>query len=564
LNWILGLGGSDHDFSATLACDNDIRVAIEQERLSRRKHGISHWYEDPVQRSIDYCLSAEDISMSEMSAIVSSDLLPARVKHNLRDQNLKIFPHHLCHAASAYLMLPAGKRAGIVVYDGFGSIQTPDTHNQARIFRETFSFFLFNPDGYECIGQTFGLAFVEHDDFPTGVTNSIGMLYELVTSILGFDLTDSGKTMGLAAYGSPIYLDALEEFVSYGDTVANCFNCALDQSSMVARIEKILREGNYTFTTKSNIAASLQAIVNRTLLHCAGFFTNYNIDYLCIAGGCGLNTVANSHLIEHSVLNVPVFIPPYCDDAGIAFGALWLDCFNRYDAAPQLTFRGNPSLSSLARPGRRYTRDECRLATQEFYPRLVEDLTVSSAQDVAELISEGQIIGILNGRSEIGPRALGGRSILADPRSIEIRERLNRFIKKREPFRPLGPMILQSDYDKYFHDSRCADPFMLKVARARERCLREAPAVVHVDRTARVQVVPDDGDAFLVELLCAFRKKTGCPILLNTSFNRQGEPIVESPADAIDAFLGMKLDGLYLQDQLYRSADAIRPNSSNI
>jgi carbamoyltransferase len=186
---------------------------------------------------------------------------------------------------------------------------------------------------------------------------------------------------------------------------------------------------------------------------------------------------------------------------------------------------------------------------------LANDSSVGSARDVARILACGEIVGVLNGGSEIGPRALGGRSILADPLSAMTRERINRIIKGREPFRPLAPMVLQSQYDDYFYDARNADPFMLKVSRVRERCLREAPAVVHVDGTARVQVVPDGGDPFLTELLSSFREETGRGVLLNTSFNRRGEPIVESPVDAVDAFLGMGLDALYLNGDFYRRVE---------
>src|SRR5688572_4478815 len=193
------------------------------------------------------------------------------------------------------------------------------------------------------------------------------------------------------------------------------------------------------------------------------------------------------------------------------------------------------------------------------YPQLVQDASVQCGSDLARVLAQGAIVGVLNGPSEIGPRALGGRSIFADPRDAMTRERLNRRIKHREPFRPLAPMVLRSRYSDYFLDDRCADPFMLKVARARERCNRDAPAVVHVDGTARVQVVPDDGDAFLVELLRAFEASTGVGVVINTSFNRRGEPIVESPADAVDAFLGMELDGLYMDGAFYRRSEPFSP-----
>jgi carbamoyltransferase len=541
-------------------CDCDIRIAIEQERLSRRKHGISFWYENPLQRAIDYCLTAEGVSITDVQMIVSSDLVPTRVRHDFRHRVLREFPHHLCHAASSYMMLPVGSKAGVLVYDGFGSIRGPVEGDPLRNRRETFSFFLFGPEGYQCIGHTDGLGYVEGDEFPIGVTNSIGMLYELVTALLGYDIMDSGKTMGLSSHGFPRYLNILEKFVIYGENISDCFRCVTDDPALARTIEEILFAGRGSFAVKADLAASLQALMNKTLVHCEGFFCSYDIDYLCLSGGCALNTVANSFLVEHSRLNVPIIIPPHCDDAGLAFGALWLEQFSRLGSIPKLTFRSLDANPAISRPGRHYTREECRAAVQEFYPRLVLDVTVSSAHDLARIIAKGAIVGVLNGRSEIGPRSLGGRSIIADPRSAMIRERINRLIKGREPFRPLAPVVLHSLYNEYFFDSRCADPFMLKVARVRERCLREAPAVVHIDGTARVQVATDDGDPFLIELLSAFRKETGTGILLNTSFNRRGEPIVESPLDAIDAFLGMGLDGLYLDGEFYRPVGDMNPN----
>ena len=193
-------------------------------------------------------------------------------------------------------------------------------------------------------------------------------------------------------------------------------------------------------------------------------------------------------------------------------------------------------------------------AIQQFYPRLSLDPSVCKTQDLARLLADGEVIGVFNGPSEIGPRALGGRSILADPMKVSVRERINRLVKKREPYRPLAPIVLEQKYDEYFHDRRHADPYMLKIARVRERCRREAPAVVHVDGTARVQIVGEDGDPFLVDLLNDFEAITGRGVLLNTSFNRRGEPIVESPLDAVDAFVGMQLDGLYFDGEFYRLA----------
>lgn len=553
--WILGLGGSDHDFSAALMCDGDIRVAIEQERLSRRKYGKTLWFESPVQKAIDYCLAAEGISMGDVSAIVSGDTLPARVRHDLRSNDLHLYPHHLCHAASAYMMLPRGAKAGVLVYDGFGSVCGP-AEDELHCKRETFSFFVFHPEGHECVGRNLGTASVEGDDFPVVVTDSMGLLYELVTAVLGYDPMDAGKTMGLSSYGRPRHTGLLKSFIRYGEDPSEFFRCSLQDPEVAERLGRLLTRGPNAFAAKADLAASIQAIMDETALRSLRFFQNRGIGHLCISGGCALNTVTNSFLVEKSPLDVPISIAPYCGDAGLGFGALWLHEFEHSGRSPELSFRGMPLAPGLSRPGRIYSADERTAAVQQFYPRLSQDPSVRGTRDLAQALANGELIGVFNGRSEIGPRALGGRSIVADPAKVSVRERINRIVKRREPYRPLAPIVLEHRYDDYFHDRRHADPYMLKVARAREKCLREAPAVVHVDGTARVQVVGEGGDPFLSGLLHDFEALTGRSVLLNTSFNRRGEPIVESPLDAVDAFVGMRLDGLYLDGEFYRLASS--------
>lgn len=554
--WIMALGGSSHDFSCTVMRDSDILVAIEEERLSRRKHGICNFYENPVQYSMRYCLDYSGITLDDIDVIVSSDLLPARVRFELRGRRLRLFPHHLCHAVSAYMLAPAGASAAILVYDGMGSVvEHSSAHGDtfARNTRETFSFYYATSSGeITCLGRTTGQGLCEFDEFPISLNNSIGMLYEFITALIGFHHMDAGKTMGLAAHGAPRYLPVLKRFTRLSTNPNDCFTCELDDPAFRSEIQAILDAGGNSFAVKADLAASVQELVNQTLLTCVAAFRGRSYDYLCLAGGCALNTVATSHLIDHWPHYVPIIVPPHVSDAGLGLGALYLWQAQQVRAQPALTFRGGPLRPALARPGRPYAMEECIDAARRFYPRLVPDASVSTAADLARCIAAGEIIAVANGPAEIGPRALGGRSIFADPRSARTRETLNRRIKGREPFRPLAPMVLSSAYETYFCDRRHADPYMLKVSRATERCKREAPAVVHVDGSARTQVIGDEDDPFLVELLTEFEKLTGLPMLLNTSFNRRGEPIVESPVDAIDAFLGMKLDGLFLHGVFYR------------
>lgn len=561
LGWTLGLGGSDHDYSAALMCGWDLKVAIEQERLSRTKNGLSVWYRDPLAEAVKYCLDAEGVALDDVEFVAASDTIPARTREAFGEGALKLYSHHLCHAASAYLMMPSGCTAGILVYDGYGSILERPLAARDRAPRETFSFFLFSPDGHRRLGGVAGSSFREEDDFPIGISNSIGMFYEIVTCALGYGPMDAGKTMGLAAYGAPRYLSVLEDSVQLGDDYANCFQCPTDAPELVDRIERILDAGRGAFEVRADLAASVQALVNKVLVHSVNLlWSEHSVDQIGISGGCGLNTVANSALVGATPPGCSITIPPHCGDAGLGLGALWLAAAEQAGRSPDLTFRGAHPAPHLARPGRIYSREDRDRAALAVYPRLSCDPSISTPADLARLLADGEIIGLFRGRSEIGPRALGGRSILADPRRVAVRERLNRVIKDREPFRPFGPIVLAEAYETYFGNPRHADPYMLKVAQTSERCRREAPAIVHADGSARAQVVGEDTDAFLAELLQEFRELTGLPILINTSFNRRGEPIVETPADAIDAFLGLHLDGLYLDGDFYRPAAAANPS----
>jgi carbamoyltransferase len=551
--WRLGLGGSDHDFSAVLAHDCDIKVAIEQERITRVKNGLSVWYREPMAPAIDYCLRAEDLTFEDIDAIVASDTIPARTRAAYGGRTVQLFSHHLCHAASAYIMMPPDCTAAVLVYDGYGSIVENGDQAGGRSRRETISFHVFGPDGAQTLGTTTGRGYLEQDDFPIGISNSVGMLYEIATCVLGYGSMDSGKTMGLAAYGRPDYAGVLQGFITFGDDMSDCFRCSTDGNEIVDCMERILARGKGNFSTRADLAASIQAVTENALLHCMSLLAPVEADYVAISGGCGLNTVANAKVTASLAGAREVFIPPHCGDAGLGLGALWLAVASeRNGRAPSFTFQSGQIAPAIARPGRHYADEEVARAAQQYYPRLVLDPSVSTPGDLARILAKGDIVGLLNGRSEIGPRALGGRSLLADPRNVQTRERINRSIKGREPFRPLAPLVLASEFDKYFHDPACGDAYMLKVARARERCLREAPAAIHIDGTARVQTVGSDGDPFLIAILQAFGALTNVPILLNTSFNRRGEPIVETPEDAIDVFLGVELDGLYMNGKYFR------------
>ncbi|MFI5706497.1 carbamoyltransferase C-terminal domain-containing protein [Kribbella sp. NPDC051620] len=551
---MLGLGGSSHEFSAALMYGDDIKVAIESERISRVKHGRALWFQNPLAGAVDYCLRAEDITLADVSRIVSSDLLPYKVRDIYSGHRLTLYPHHISHAASVHMMLDPGVRAAVFVYDGMGSVtssrQDPGSP-VPRVKRETFSFFQAQDDQLTYLGGTHGEGLLEHVEYGNGVTNSIGLLYELVTVVLGFEPDDVGKTMGLAGHGQPTALPLLKKYVTLGSTFEDIFQVDFFSGDLEGALREFVERGGGGFQAKADLAASVQELLNETLVRCSELYDPNDYDVFAVAGGCGLNTVANGVLAERLPAGKSLLVAPHATDVGHAFGALWLDRQEHGEGSLALTLNGAPLNPAIGRPGRRYSEIEITTAVNAVYPRLALDPMISSPEGLAARLAGGSAIGVFNGSSEIGPRALGGRSILADPRTVEMKERINRHIKLREPFRPLAPMVLAEDFSDWFHPEATRDHFMLKIAHGTERCLREAPAVVHVDGGARVQVVDDNTDPFLVRLLREFKRLTGVPVLLNTSFNRRGEPVVETPADAIDAFFSLGLDGLYLDGRFF-------------
>ncbi|WP_438452988.1 carbamoyltransferase C-terminal domain-containing protein [Streptomyces asiaticus] len=534
--------------------DDDIKVAVESERISRVKHGRALWFQNPLTGAVDYCLNAVGITLADVSRIVSSDLLPYKVRDIYSDIPLTLYSHHVSHAASVHMMLEPGVRSAVLVYDGMGSVTASHHEGESpipRVTRETFSFFLAKDEELRYLGGTSGRGLLEHVDYGNGVTNSIGMLYELVTALLGFGPDDVGKTMGLAGHGQPTALPLLKKYVTLGSNFSDVFQVDYFTGDLESALKDFLERGSYTFQTKANLAASVQELLNETLVRCSELFDPKDYDVFTIAGGCGLNTVANGILAEQLPPGKRLLVAPHSTDVGHAFGSLWLDRQERAKGPFTLTLNAAPLMPAIGRPGRRYDENEISAAVNAVYPRLALDPGVSNPEQLAAYLAQGHVAGVLNGPSEMGPRALGGRSILADPRTVEMKERINRGIKLREPFRPLAPMVLAEDFSDWFFPEVTRDYFMLKIAHATERCLREAPAVVHVDGGARVQVVDENTDPFLVRLLREFKRLTGVPILLNTSFNRRGEPVVESPSDAIDAFLELGLDGLYLEGRFF-------------
>jgi carbamoyltransferase len=524
----------------------DIRVGVEAERVTRIKYGRPEWYADPLSPCVDYCLGAAGITLADIRRVVSSDLLP---QQTIARWSIDTFPHHLCHAASAAMLLPPGCTACVFVYDGTGSahpVPSPDGGDLGSLECETLSWFEYRSGELAPIGKTTGVRTLEWLGLLDANTNSVGCLYELISTVIGFGQREVGKTMGLAAWGTPRYLDAFAPYITLGKEMSAAFTCDVLDPAFHALLDDLLaREGN-SFQARADLAATVQEILTECLKTAYSVVADREFDIFAIAGGCALNTVANGKLAELLPQGRRIVVPPHAGDSGVAMGSLWLHRAEEGTGAFELTLRGRVPMPSASRPGKLYDRAAVRQAVGAALPNAAENAAVTSPEDLGRLLANGKIIGVFNGASESGPRALGGRSILADPRTAAIKERINREIKHREPFRPLAPTLLADQYDALFHPPAAANPFMLVVANANAECRRVAPAVVHVDGSARVQVIEPDDDPFLAALLEEFRRQTGLAMLLNTSFNRRGEPIVETPSEAIAAFVDMGLDGLWL------------------
>lgn len=550
---VIGLGGSNHDLSAALISDWDLTVAVEQERLTRRKHGAAFWFQNPVQRSIDYCLQAAKLSQDEVAEFVSSDLLPARAMTTECGRPVRTFPHHLCHAASVALMVPPGRRATILVADGMGGIIQPRQSGDCCNIRETFSFFQYRDGDLIRLGGTVGNSLFEHDDYPSGCTNSIGKFYEVVTHSLGFESMQEGKTMGLAAFGSPRFEQMMRKFVTLGNDLDACFSCDPVNSGLVDAIEQALLAERNSFNCRADMAASAQKVFEDVLLHAQGMVLQQDTDMFLFAGGCALNTVCNGRLSSALDGKATFLVPPHSSDAGIGLGAAWLAQRDHFGKVQPFTVRGRDPTLHIGRLGMKYDTAAIKRSINCAYPKLAHDLGHSSAEGIARMLKDGKIVGFFEGRSEFGPRALGGRSLLCDPGSAKARERINREIKHREPFRPLAPIVPEECFANYFEPADAMDRFMLRVATARRETKTLAPAAIHVDNTARVQAVSKEVAPLLHAILIEFEKLSGYPILINTSFNSRGEPIVETPDDAISAYFSLGLDALVLDGQVYFS-----------
>lgn len=570
--YILGLNAYHADSSAAIFKDGIMIAAIEEERFRR----VKHWAGFPTE-AIRFCLQEAGIDINEVDHIaigrdpkakfwkkilfalshpqIGISVLKDRFDNSKKVTSLEyefknIFPeidinqfrskihnieHHRAHLASAFFASPF-EEAAILSIDGSGDFSTTML----------------------ATGKGNKIEVITSIDFP----HSIGIFYSAMTQFLGFPhYGDEYKVMGLAPYGKPLYVDKLKKLVKLSDdglftldlsyfraTKSGVVSYGIDNIPVVAQLfdEKFTdlfgkpRSKNDALTDyHKDLAASVQKFTEDIIFHILSHLqTKTGLKNICIAGGVAQNSVANGKIITNTKFE-NVYIPSAGHDAGISMGSALYVC-NQILKSNRM-----PAIWS-AYTGSRFSNEYIKnfLDSRNIEFKYYDDPTLFDK--VSSCLVGGGVVGWFQGRAEFGPRALGGRSILADPRRSDAKDLLNSKIKRRESFRPFAPSILEEYVEEYF-ELNDKVPFMEKVFPIKESKKHEIPAVTHVDGTGRLQTVNKDISPKYYGLINAFREKTGVPILLNTSFN-ENEPIVNSPDHALDCFLRTSMDMLVLEN----------------
>lgn len=565
----LGINAAYHDCSACLVRDGEVIAAAEEERFTRIKHGkrpvpFTTW-QLPFH-AIDYCLKEAGIALTEVQHVAYSYdpwlLLGAGARggqetiqlplepsahaagewlspwdplflsyivnaprqlaggapHHLRKRfrgarhdgpyQWHFVEHHLAHEASAFLAAPF-EECAVLTMDGRGE-------------QATTSYGFYEDRRYKRIKQV-------------NLPHSLGLLYEALTDYLGFlHSSDEYKVMALASFGKPVYAPLLREVLRFtGDG---------DYEVTPAEWGKLFgppRERGAEFTQKHmDIASSLQIVLEETVLKMADWLHQQTgAENLCMAGGVALNCVMNAKVRDQGPFK-RVWVQPASGDAGTALGAaLWIDgqeC-RKGGGATKRHWRMEHAFLG---PAYEEAEIEAFLQQAKLRYRRANDLSV----EVAELLLQNKVIGWFQGRMEFGPRALGARSILASPLDASMQQRLNH-IKDREDFRPVAPVVLEEEAANWFVNGDVS-PFMVFVYDVRPDKADRIPAVRHVDGTARIQTINRSQNAAYYDLLRAFGERSGVPVLINTSFNTRGEPVVCTPRDAVESYCTTPLDAL--------------------
>lgn len=533
--WVLGMATS-HNGAVCLLKGDEIIVAIQEERLIRCKRSWIHASYGCF--AIPYCLDYAGITVADLDAIVVCAPLPMPQGRQMLAANpmfserrpdalLLSIPHHLGHAIAAFAT-SGFDEAAILVADGRGSPVEDLTPEERRCANGVPADSVEATSLYLATGTSI-LPLEKHFAAAGSLFGSLGRLYGAAGfQIFGDGMDGAGKVMGLAPYGKPVI--PIDEFFTIQNGKFDWKETVRLRFQTNARWPEMRQE--YT-----DLAASVQVAIEEALLALVGRLRNAcGSENLCFTGGVALNSVANERIIREGGF-ARVFLQPAAEDSGTAIGAayygLWrITGFNGRRALPHDSVGRKYSIADIGDAIGRTPAIKVRNAGADVY------------SEAAEAIADGKITGWFEGGSELGPRALGHRSILCDPRRPEMKDTLNSRVKYREPFRPFAPVVLAEHAREWFDfgETDPVSPYMLRVVPVREEKRRVIPAITHIDGTARVQTATERDNPALYRLLSEFHRRTGVPVLLNTSFNVAGEPIVESPEDALWCLLNTGMD----------------------
>jgi carbamoyltransferase len=565
--YVLGLNTYDHDVSACLLRDGAIAFAIAKERITREKHASGFYKE-----AIDYCLKAEGITLDDIDLVVGNCyILPVpELEERLVYQDMAGFlpyperqeaskhplfrsisgkvtsvSHHLAHAYSAFAVSPFDEGA-VMVVDGVGNYQSdvmekyPNTDAASPLARESESYYRFEGEKLECLKKVFmepsrGMLSDEFYNMP-----GLGALYSRVSSYVFGDWNKCGELMGLAPYGRREQVKHLLD-MSDGKLHVPPWTSEFHEPYL---LDSGSWEKSPAMRHWEDIAWRVQDDTENVLLSRARWLRETTgAKNLCIAGGVALNCVANGRIAREAGFE-NVWVQPAAGDDGTAIGCAyygWLEILKQ-----RRSF-----VMEHAYVGRPYSDAEVAAALQKFLVRVQVDTRRSDdiCRYTARLLADQRVIGWFQGPSEFGPRALGNRSLIADPRRAEMKDILNSRVKHRQAFRPFAPIVLAERMKEVFEGEEDS-PFMLIAKPVRPEWRDKIPAIVHIDGSARVQTVRETTNPKLYRLLKEFEALTGVPVLINTSFNVKGEPIIETPEDAVNCFLTTGVDNLILHDTI--------------
>ena len=591
---ILGISAYYHDSAACLLIDGEIKSAVQEERFTRKRHDASF-----PTNSIRYCLSSSGLKSSQIDHVVFYDKpflkfdriletylafaprgfksfstsLPVWLKEKLFQkqvltkalepifgdisEKLLFSEHHLSHAASAFFPSPF-ENAAILTMDGVGEWVTTST----------------------CLGTGNEIEVVNEIHFP----HSLGLLYSAFTYYTGFKVNSGEyKVMGLAPYGEPKYAsiirDHLIDISDDGSFALDmqyfnyCTGLTMTNTKFSDLFGAPARGFDDPLTQREmDLAASVQQVVEEVVLKISrNVRAKTGMRNLCLAGGVALNCVANGVLHRSGIFD-EIWIQPAAGDSGGAVGAALAVHHMGLGATREVSGSRDLMQGSLLGPKYEQFDVESRLKAAGAVFEVLNDSQLVSQTALA--LANGKSVGWHQGRMEFGPRALGSRSILADPRSPTVQKRLNLQVKKRESFRPFAPSVLREDVDQWFNLA-IDSPYMLLVASVAPQKLLEPapqdlektgierlevqrsviPAVTHVDNSARVHTVSKDVNPRFHQLISEFKNLTGCPVVVNTSFNVRGEPIVESPEDALRCFMRTDIEVLVVGNCFLTKSD---------